>query len=269
MKICRIREGSVSDANIIVYPDGQRDIQLNLDFYDNCKELLGIQASIRNFSDLELLLLTLSALRRLDFYVEKIRFVYLFGMRSDRCFGAGQSNYFKDIVGKIIKNIEIPIISIDCPHSMLGLHQLSGGLSNIKYWSPNVPEKYQDYIKIGADQSASHNFRCDMSFIKVREKQNVHIELSEMDRQELKNLTNKKILIVDDLCDGGATFIAGATYLRSICNDIEELNLYVHHGLFTKGVDHVAQYFDKIITTTSYQTINHPKVELIEVFNEN
>lgn len=47
------------------------------------------------------------------------------------------------------------------------------------------------------------------------------------------NVTDLKILIVDDICDGGATFIALAKLLKEA--GAKEINLYVSHGLFTKG----------------------------------
>jgi ribose-phosphate pyrophosphokinase len=43
----------------------------------------------------------------------------------------------------------------------------------------------------------------------------------------------KSILIVDDICDGGATFIKTAEMLYT--DNAIEVNLYVSHGLFTKG----------------------------------
>ena len=48
---------------------------------------------------------------------------------------------------------------------------------------------------------------------------------------EVKGL---KCLIVDDICDGGMTFIKLADLL--ISNGATEVNLYVSHGLFTKGI---------------------------------
>lgn len=43
------------------------------------------------------------------------------------------------------------------------------------------------------------------------------------------------VLIVDDLCDGGATFIACASALRKVNPDID-IHLAVTHGLFSKGL---------------------------------
>lgn len=46
-------------------------------------------------------------------------------------------------------------------------------------------------------------------------------------------LENKKVLIVDDICDGGRTFTGIAKDLKDIC---PEINLYVTHGIFSKGI---------------------------------
>lgn len=49
------------------------------------------------------------------------------------------------------------------------------------------------------------------------------------------DLTDCKVLIVDDICDGGRTFIELAKVLRS--HGAKEIVLYVTHGIFSKGFD--------------------------------
>lgn len=46
----------------------------------------------------------------------------------------------------------------------------------------------------------------------------------------------KPILVMDDICDGGATFISLAKEIKAheLYND-QELWLYVTHGIFSKG----------------------------------
>jgi ribose-phosphate pyrophosphokinase len=46
--------------------------------------------------------------------------------------------------------------------------------------------------------------------------------------------------MVDDICDGGMTFIKIAEALTTQYN-IKELSLYVSHGLFTKGTEVLRQ----------------------------
>lgn len=46
---------------------------------------------------------------------------------------------------------------------------------------------------------------------------------------------NRDILIVDDICDGGRTFVQLADELQA--ENPSSINLYVTHGLFSKGLD--------------------------------
>jgi len=46
----------------------------------------------------------------------------------------------------------------------------------------------------------------------------------------------KRILIVDDICDGGRTFIESAKLLHRVYN-VWEVGLYVTHGIFSKGLE--------------------------------
>lgn len=58
-----------------------------------------------------------------------------------------------------------------------------------------------------------------------------------------------KLLIVDDICDGGGTFLglAEATGLGA-----DRLDLWVTHGIFSKGFTELLQNFGTIHTTDSY-----------------
>lgn len=56
--------------------------------------------------------------------------------------------------------------------------------------------------------------------------------------------TNKKLLIVDDLIDGGQTFIELAKCLKH--GGAARVDLYVTHGIFAKGVEHLKEYIDHI-----------------------
>lgn len=47
------------------------------------------------------------------------------------------------------------------------------------------------------------------------------------------NFKNKKVLIVDDICDGGSTFIQIAALLKK--ESTISIGLYVSHGIFSKG----------------------------------
>ena len=57
-------------------------------------------------------------------------------------------------------------------------------------------------------------------------------------------------LIVDDICDGGRTFIELANVLKE--KGANHLHLYVTHGIFSAGFAELSKYFDTIWTTNSF-----------------
>ena len=61
-------------------------------------------------------------------------------------------------------------------------------------------------------------------------------------------------IIVDDICDGGRTFIELAKVIRK---DYDKLILCITHGIFSNGFDELFKYFDQIYTTDSW----NPKLE--------
>lgn len=62
-----------------------------------------------------------------------------------------------------------------------------------------------------------------------------------------------RYLIVDDICDGGGTFIGLAKYLYLNTENIR-LDLYVSHGVFSKNaLENLEKAFSKIFTTDSYE----------------
>jgi ribose-phosphate pyrophosphokinase len=61
----------------------------------------------------------------------------------------------------------------------------------------------------------------------------------------------QRFLIIDDLCDGGATFISVASKIRSQVPGVI-IDLYVTHGVFSKGREHLlTNGINNIYTTNS------------------
>lgn len=80
------------------------------------------------------------------------------------------------------------------------------------------------------------------------------------------NVAGKDVLIVDDLCDAGGTFIGSAQVLRDA--GARSVSLYVTHGVFSKGVENLLNNgIDAIYTTTSFASseLRDPRVELTDI----
>jgi ribose-phosphate pyrophosphokinase len=61
----------------------------------------------------------------------------------------------------------------------------------------------------------------------------------------------QKVLVVDDICDGGGTFVGLAAVLkeRGLRAD-----LFVSHGLFSQGTSKLLEHYEKLFTTDSIET---------------
>lgn len=91
---------------------------------------------------------------------------------------------------------------------------------------------------------------------KSRDVTNGNISVSRIIDCDLSSIEGHKCLIVDDICDGGATFIAAAKVLKQA--GAKHVDLWVTHGIFSRGVDHLlGNGVDKIFTTSSYYVPNH------------
>jgi ribose-phosphate pyrophosphokinase len=76
------------------------------------------------------------------------------------------------------------------------------------------------------------------------------------------------VLIVDDIGDGMATFIGCGEMLRRTQPRITRLEVYVTHGIFSRGLDHLVGIFDAVCTANlmnpSEEVKNHP---LLKIFS--
>ena len=85
-----------------------------------------------------------------------------------------------------------------------------------------------------------------------------------VDTTHLPNgLDGRPCLVVDDICDGGATFLGLAAEL--VAAGAGPLTLAVTHGLFTRGLDALAERFDRIVTfaRTDIRPSAHPTLQTI------
>lgn len=76
--------------------------------------------------------------------------------------------------------------------------------------------------------------------------------------------------ILDDICDGGRTFIEIAKAIKmkqSLSSAVHPENhgkiyLVVTHGIFSAGLKPLNEYFDGIYTTNSYVVMDDPEFSL-------
>lgn len=80
-------------------------------------------------------------------------------------------------------------------------------------------------------------------------------ELTQITIDDTVDLTDKTLMIVDDICDGGGTFIWTAKELLK--HKPKSIKLYVTHGIFSRGVECIIDGgIDHIYTTDSIYGAN-------------
>ena len=78
-----------------------------------------------------------------------------------------------------------------------------------------------------------------------------------------EDLKGKTCLIVDDICDGGGTFLGMAKALKA--KHAGTLYLAVSHGIFSKNLKALKQTFKAIYTTNSFKDINEKGMKQIPI----
>lgn len=243
---------------IYQYPDGQQQVVLKQFPYNS----VHIVVSLRDWRDVELLYCTVASLRTANQNVKiRLTIAYLIGSRSDRSFEGMDNNYVKDVIGNLLNHLNFTNIFIFHPHSksstMFIKNASESGL--YRHFVNFVKNDYKYDLCVAPDKGAVElvnqwvNYRKEKAYcskIRIDGKPEVHID--EENRKQISSATD--ILIVDDICDGGRTFIEVAKAIRKV-NSTAILSLAVTHGIFSNGYEELSKHFETIYTTNSYKNI--------------
>lgn len=181
--------------------------------------------------------------------------------RQDRVCSPGEAHQLK-VTAKMINGMGFATVTSVDPHSSVAeaLYDRFHVVDQISIFQ-NLKHNWSDTYIVAPDQGATK--KCEafakavhaagvITCSKVREMSTGRILglrlLDEVDH-------GMNLFVLDDLCDGGRTFIEVAKALRMRCSNnqgqIGKLELAVTHGLFTKGVGVVKDFYDEIYTTDS------------------
>jgi len=286
MKTLNLIDESQSEIvyTISKFPDGQQQVKIAPYSWSYPPTIehrsVTIKSRLNNFMDLELIMCAIASLKGLG--VEQIHLYspYILGARSDRKFEEGSNNYLKTVVCPLINAMQISSITILDPHSDC----LEMGLNNfikkdncefVKWALTQINNKDQDVIFISPDGGALKkiykvadyvSFKGDIVTCSKSRGANGELSKVVVPMGDLWN-SNKDAVIIDDICDGGATFINIAKELKA--NGWKnKIYLVVTHGIFSKGFGELQQSFDGVYCTNSYQTLTacEPFVKQLNIF---
>ncbi|QCE40741.1 ribose-phosphate diphosphokinase [Psychroserpens sp. NJDZ02] len=219
-----------------------------------------ITTRARSFNDFGLLLLTIDALKR--FYIQKINvFIpYFPAARQDRVMVKGEPLSVK-VYADMLNQLSLNKVMVYDAHSEVTAAVLNNceSLSNHTFIKTVLSRINSEVLLISPDGGALKKiykvseFLGGVSVIECSKKRNVKNGKLEGFKVYEDDLKGQDCLIVDDICDGGRTFIGLAQELKN--KNAGNLYLAVSHGIFNKGFEVLNQHFTKIFTTDSFKTI--------------
>lgn len=251
-----------------IFHGGEPHIKIKADF-DTTLPIM-ITHRINSFNDLGLLCIAVDALRRMGVKTISAFIPYFPAARQDRVMVMGEALSVK-VYADIINHLNLDKVYIFDPHSEVTPALLNNVLVIANHdFIKNVVAQISTNLKlISPDGGALKKIYKVSEYLGGIEV----VEASKSRDVKTGKLTGFKVynddlegsdcLIVDDICDGGGTFIGLAEELKK--KNAGKLYLAVSHGIFSKGFEELSKYFEKIFTIDSFKNIDNEAVVQIKL----
>lgn len=237
------------------FPDGQP--HFHLETYENEFRSAVVETAIRNPSDLLLVMLVSDVLRRHGYSDIRLDVRYLLAARMDRAIDTCQP-FSLDVVGRMINSCGFSKVRILDVHSDVALRVIRNSENILPYKAVDQAWRATGTpITVCPDKGAVDRVNklgpgySKIYCTKTRDVQTGALSGFAVDIPFPADAFSPfNALIVDDICDGGGTFVGLAKELRKV--GAQKVYLYVTHGVFSKGVP--LEGIDTIYTTDSYRS---------------
>ena len=253
--------------NSFTFPGGEPHIKINPDF--DTTQKVTITHRLNSFNDLGLLCITVDALRRMDVKIIDLFIPYFPAARQDRVMIKGEALSVK-VYADIINRLQLDKVFVFDAHS-----EVTPALVNNCEVIPNhtfiqhVLKVVGDNVKLISPDGGAlkkiykvSEFLGGIDVVECSKSRDVKTgKLSGFKVYE-DDLNGMDCLIVDDICDGGGTFVGLAEELKN--KNAGKLYLAVSHGIFNKGFE-VLNCFDGIFTTNSVKDFEDENVQVIKL----
>jgi len=256
------------EYKISTFPDGQQSLEIISPLFFSNK-IVQIKSRLSSFKDLELIICANQALKNLGCKEVWLFVPYFLGARSDRRFTGGGINYLKQVICPIINSQEFNKVEVLDPHSdvleaclnnfvkkdntelarfaLTKIDNKDGAQYRTAFISPDAGA-----LKKIFDLAKTFGVENVVTASKVRDIRTGNIIKTELPTMNLDGI--EQFVIVDDICDGGRTFIELAKVIKQQTD--KPIYLIVTHGVFSAGFKVLFEYFEGIFCTNSIDNID-------------
>ena len=249
------------------FSGGEPHIKINPDF--DTTQKVTITHRLNSFNDLGLLCITVDALRRMDVKIIDLFIPYFPAARQDRVMIPGEPLSVK-VYADIINAMQLNKVFVFDAHS-----EVTPALLNNSTVIPNytfikeVLNVIGENVKLISPDGGAlkkiykvSEFLGGVDVVECSKSRDVKTGKLSGFKVYDDDLNGIDCLIVDDICDGGGTFVGLAEELKK--KNAGKLYLAVSHGIFNKGFE-VLNCFDKIFTTNSVKDFEGESVQVIKL----
>ena len=226
-----------------------------------------IYHTIKSFDDLGILYMTIDALRNMGVWKLSLFLPYFPGARQDRRAPGVCEPLSVKVYADLINALKLEEVIIFDSHSDVASALINNcvSLTNEKFFFEALPEE-TDFLIVSPDAGAAKKTERVSLYIKSLGSDKDYQGLPDilyfrkhrdMKTGELSGFYTDKIdlkgidcVLVDDICDGGRTFIEIAKVLKE--QNAGNLHLIVSHGIFSNGFRELLKYFKTITTSNSW-----------------
>lgn len=235
---------------VIKFPDGELHLELEP---LNRKEPVVVKCRITNGDDLFLLMQLSDILNRQCIEVCILEIYYLMGMRCDRLFDIDRP-FTLSIVADVINSLKAGTVYVYESHSSRCLRMIQNGFDIHLAWyiKCRLFEQNKELLLVAPDKGSVnryHNRHFAVVCDKVRNEATG--ELQGFRATPKEDVAGRDLLVIDDLCDGGGTFVGLAPKLIEL--QPKSLSLLVAHAIQKQGIEKVAAVYDKVYITDTYK----------------
>lgn len=263
-------EGPVKFSRLI-FSGGEIQVKLDVSWVKWRKASFKINAHLTSSDEVMTLVLLVDALRRHSttpdqVYIE-LECPYLPYARQDRVMEDGESLSLR-VMCNLINSLRFDRVTVWDPHSDVAMALLDN-ISVVDQTSLVllVPVLKSETVLVSPDAGAmkkTHKIAKGLGFSMVTAEKIRSTEDGSITGTQVHSdhIGKKDFLIVDDICDGGRTFIELAKELKKLTDG--RILLYVTHGIFSKGLDVFDGLIDHVYTALPFPTVGeHPKLTVL------
>ena len=238
------------------------------------RPLFYITAYLNSSNDVLGLLLTIDAVKReypfhWDSMTRILEIPYFPYARQDRVCSRGEA-LSASIMANLINELQFDQVILLDPHSQVTMALVNRATTLPVEFGSLKKYEYLVAPDLGAEKRVrEHSVTKQIPMIQCTKKRDPKtgsiqgITVIDDVSFSLEDGESKRVLIVDDICDGGRTFIevSKELYLRGI----KHVDLFVTHGIFSQGRDVFDGFIEKIYCTNSRNQIKGlPSTTILE-----